>query len=225
MAALGARVERAGKGSWSVRGVGVGGFTAPDAPLDFGNSGTGCRLAMGAVAGCPVAATFDGDASSRGRPMRRILDPSESMGTRVTSSADGGRSPMTSQGARDPIPVTYRTPVASAQIKSAVSSAGCSIAGVPFRFDTSTAYVGASVYSAIPGSVIGFTAYSTSVGRMGPARAAYCTVSFPVVALSVSTFAEGYQWTPAASSGSASVMFGNSSVFTKWTPFARRAVA
>jgi 3-phosphoshikimate 1-carboxyvinyltransferase len=75
MQALGARVERTGPEAWSVRGVGVGGFAAPEAPLDFGNSGTGCRLAMGAVAGCPIAATFDGDASLRKRPMRRILDP------------------------------------------------------------------------------------------------------------------------------------------------------
>lgn len=130
MAALGARVERTGEGAWLVRGVGVGGFKAPDAPLDFGNSGTGCRLAMGAVAGCPVAATFDGDASLRSRPMRRILDPLELMGTRVTSSADGGRLPMTLQGARDPLPVIYRTPVASAQIKSAVLLAGLSAPGI-----------------------------------------------------------------------------------------------
>ena len=130
MAALGAKVERTGEGAWSVRGVGVGGFKAPDAPLDFGNSGTGCRLSMGAVAGCPVAATFDGDASLRSRPMRRILDPLELMGAKVTSSGDGGRLPMTLQGARDPIPVTYRTPVASAQIKSAVLLAGLSAPGV-----------------------------------------------------------------------------------------------
>ena len=130
MAALGARVERTGEGAWSVRGVGVSGFAAPAAPLDFGNSGTGCRLAMGAVAGSPIAATFDGDASLRKRPMRRILDPLELMGTRVTSSADGGRLPMTLQGARDPLPITYRTPVASAQIKSAVLLAGLSAPGI-----------------------------------------------------------------------------------------------
>jgi 3-phosphoshikimate 1-carboxyvinyltransferase len=130
MAALGARVERTGEGAWSVRGVGVGGFAAPDAPLDFGNSGTGCRLAMGAVAGCPIAATFDGDASLRKRPMRRILDPLELMGARVTSNGDSGRLPMTLQGARDPIPMSYRTPVASAQIKSAVLLAGLSAPGI-----------------------------------------------------------------------------------------------
>jgi 3-phosphoshikimate 1-carboxyvinyltransferase len=130
MQALGARVARTGPEAWSVRGVGVGGFAAPDAPLDFGNSGTGCRLAMGAVAGCPVAATFDGDASLRKRPMRRILDPLEQMGARVVSAAEGGRLPLTLQGARDPLPITYRSPVASAQIKSAVLLAGLSAPGV-----------------------------------------------------------------------------------------------
>ena len=85
--------------------------------------------------------------------------------------------------------------------------------------------MGALLYLAIPGSVIGFTAYLTLVGRMGPARAAYCTVLFPVVALSVSTYAEGYQWTMPALLGLALVMLGNLLVFTKWTPFARRAVA
>ena len=55
----------------------------PEAPLDFGNSGTGCRLVMGAVAGCPITAIFDGDASLRRRPMRRILDPLELMGAQV----------------------------------------------------------------------------------------------------------------------------------------------
>ena len=75
MAALGAQVEHVGEGEWRVHGVGVGGFRAPPGVLDFGNSGTGCRLVMGAVAGCPIVATFDGDASLRKRPMRRILDP------------------------------------------------------------------------------------------------------------------------------------------------------
>jgi 3-phosphoshikimate 1-carboxyvinyltransferase len=79
MRALGALVERTGEGTWRVRGVGVGGFRAPEDVLDFGNSGTGVRLVMGAVAGCPITASFDGDASLRTRPMRRILDPSSSL--------------------------------------------------------------------------------------------------------------------------------------------------
>src|ERR1700722_7947459 len=69
-----ARLERTGVGAWSVEGVGVAGFAQPAATLDFGNSGTGCRLVMGAVAGGPITATFDGDASLRTRPMKRILD-------------------------------------------------------------------------------------------------------------------------------------------------------
>src|SRR5580693_7464114 len=129
MRALGAKVERAGAGAWRVQGVGVGGFRAPADVLDFGNSGTGCRLVLGAVAGCPVTATFDGDASLRKRPMRRILDPVELMGARAVSAANGGRLPITLAGARDPIPVIYRTPVASAQIKSAVLLAGLSAPG------------------------------------------------------------------------------------------------
>ncbi|MEH2511529.1 3-phosphoshikimate 1-carboxyvinyltransferase [Nitrobacteraceae bacterium AZCC 1564] len=136
MRALGARVERTGEGAWTVHGVGVSGFKAPEAPLDFGNSGTGCRLAMGAVAGSPITATFDGDASLRKRPMRRILDPLELMGSKVTSSGDSGRLPMTLQGARDPLPIVYRTPVASAQIKSAVLLAGLSAPGVTTVIET-----------------------------------------------------------------------------------------
>src|SRR5690349_23074935 len=120
MRALGAKVERTGPFAWKVNGVGVGGFAQPASPLDFGNSGTGCRLVMGAVAGCPVTATFDGDASLRSRPMRRILDPVKQIGARALASAEGVRLPLTLAGARDPIPIVYRTPVPSAQIKSAV---------------------------------------------------------------------------------------------------------
>ncbi len=130
MRALGAKVERTGPFAWKVNGVGVGGFAQPASPLDFGNSGTGCRLVMGAVAGCPVTAVFDGDASLRSRPMRRILDPLELMGARVGEAREGGRLPLTLHGARDPIPITYRTPVASAQIKSAVLLAGLAAPGV-----------------------------------------------------------------------------------------------
>jgi 3-phosphoshikimate 1-carboxyvinyltransferase len=130
MRALGAKVERIGEFAWSVRGVGVAGFAQPEAPLDFGNSGTGCRLVMGAVAGCPITAVFDGDASLRSRPMRRVLDPLELMGARVGASGEGGRLPLMLAGARDPLPILYRTPVASAQIKSAVLLAGLAAPGI-----------------------------------------------------------------------------------------------
>ena len=130
MRALGASVERTGPFAWTVRGVGVAGFAQPAAPLDFGNSGTGCRLVMGAVAGCPITAVFDGDASLRTRPMRRILDPLELMGARAGEAREGGRLPLTLHGAQNPVPILYRTPVASAQIKSAVLLAGLAAPGV-----------------------------------------------------------------------------------------------
>jgi 3-phosphoshikimate 1-carboxyvinyltransferase len=129
MRALGARLDRGGDGVWRIRGVGVGGFAQPAGPLDFGNSGTGCRLALGAVAGCPVTASFDGDASLRKRPLRRVLDPLEKIGARVIEAAAGGRLPLTLQGARDPIPIVYESPVPSAQLKSAVLLAGLAAPG------------------------------------------------------------------------------------------------
>lgn len=129
MRAMGAKVERTPDGVWHVHGVGVGGFAQPAGPLDFGNSGTGCRLVIGAVAGCGITATFDGDASLRTRPMRRVLTPLEQMGARVVSSADGDRLPLTLKGATDPLPITYESPVPSAQLKSAVLLAGLAAPG------------------------------------------------------------------------------------------------
>jgi 3-phosphoshikimate 1-carboxyvinyltransferase len=127
--ALGALIEqRGGGGAWRVHGVGVGGFAEPRAALDFGNSGTGCRLVLGAVGGCPITATFDGDASLRTRPMRRVLDPLERIGARTLNSANG-RLPLTIAGARDPIPIVFEPPVASAQLKSAALLAGLAAPG------------------------------------------------------------------------------------------------
>ncbi|HET9618225.1 MAG TPA: 3-phosphoshikimate 1-carboxyvinyltransferase [Pseudolabrys sp.] len=126
---LGAQLVRGEDGLWRIHGVGVGGFAAPEKPLDFGNSGTGCRLVLGAVAGCPIRATFDGDASLRKRPMRRVLDPLERMGARVVTEAEGGRLPLTIEGARDAIPIEYESPVPSAQLKSAVLLAGLAAPG------------------------------------------------------------------------------------------------
>lgn len=94
-------------------------------------------------------------------------------------------------------------------------AAYCLLSGTPFGFQWSFAYVGSLLYLAIPGSVIGFTAYLTLVGRLGPERAAYCTVLFPVVALNVSAFFEGYQWTLPALLGLVLVMLGNLLVFRR----------
>ncbi|HMA58448.1 MAG TPA: 3-phosphoshikimate 1-carboxyvinyltransferase [Pseudolabrys sp.] len=129
MRALGARLERSGEQAWRIHGVGVGGFAQPDGPLNFGNSGTGCRLAIGAIAGNDVTVAVVGDESLSSRPMRRVLDPLEKMGARVLAAALGGRLPLTLQGAADPIPITYESPVASAQLKSAVLLAGLAAPG------------------------------------------------------------------------------------------------
>jgi 3-phosphoshikimate 1-carboxyvinyltransferase len=127
--ALGAEIERIEPGHWTVRGVGVGALLEPKGVLDFGNAGTGSRLMMGLVGGHPIRATFDGDASLRKRPMKRILDPLMKMGVRVIDQQDGGRVPLTIEGPRSAIPIVYETPVASAQIKSAILLAALNAPG------------------------------------------------------------------------------------------------
>ena len=127
--ALGATITRTGPGAWTIDGVGLGHLRQPDAALDFGNAGTGTRLMMGVVGGAAISATFDGDASLRKRPMRRILDPLALMGATVVSEDPGGRCPIVLRGTATPTPIRYETPVASAQIKSAILLAGLSADG------------------------------------------------------------------------------------------------
>ncbi|MEM6488263.1 MAG: 3-phosphoshikimate 1-carboxyvinyltransferase [Pseudomonadota bacterium] len=128
MRAFGASVRRLGPGRWSVHGLGTGGLLEPEDVIDCGNAGTGVRLIMGMMATCPIAATFTGDASLRRRPMGRILAPLAGFGA-VAAGRAGGLLPLTLTGARDPVPVTYRLPVASAQVKSAVLLAGLNAPG------------------------------------------------------------------------------------------------
>ena len=128
MRAFGAEVTRHGDGHWTVHGVGVGGFREPGQVIDCGNSGTGVRLIMGAMATSPIAATFTGDASLNSRPMGRVTDPLALFGAQAFGRT-GGRLPMTIVGAADPVPVRYTTPVPSAQVKSAVLLAGLNAPG------------------------------------------------------------------------------------------------
>lgn len=129
MRAMGATVERVGEGEWRVHGVGVGALLQPPAPLDMGNSGTSTRLLMGLVASHPITATFTGDASLSKRPMGRVIDPLSQMGAAFEAS-EGGRLPLTLRGASPAVPITYRLPVASAQVKSAVLLAGLNTPGI-----------------------------------------------------------------------------------------------
>lgn len=127
MVALGARIEKTGA-TWAIDGLGVGGFLAPQADLDFGNAGTGVRLTMGLVGAYPFVTRFVGDASLTARPMGRVLDPLRAIGVEVVEH-DNNRLPIALRGPRTPLPVNYRVPMASAQVKSCILLAGLVIPG------------------------------------------------------------------------------------------------
>ncbi|OYX61362.1 MAG: 3-phosphoshikimate 1-carboxyvinyltransferase [Novosphingobium sp. 32-60-15] len=129
MRAMGATITRDEDGMWHVHGVGVGGLLQPQQALDMGNSGTSTRLLMGLVASHPITATFIGDASLSKRPMGRVIDPLSMMGAEFTSSP-GGRLPLTLRGLSPAVPIEYRLPVASAQVKSAILLAGLNTPGI-----------------------------------------------------------------------------------------------
>jgi 3-phosphoshikimate 1-carboxyvinyltransferase len=129
MRAMGAHIDRIGEGNWTVNGVGVGGLMQPSGALDMGNSGTSTRLLMGLVASHRLTATFIGDASLSKRPMGRVIDQLSQMGAEFTASP-GGMLPIMVRGLVPAIPISYRLPVASAQVKSAVLLAGLNIAGI-----------------------------------------------------------------------------------------------
>jgi len=129
MRAMGADIKRGDDGRWTVHGVGVGGLLQPQTALDMGNSGTSTRLLMGLVASHPITATFTGDASLSKRPMARVIDPLSQMGAEFTASP-GGRLPLTLRGISPAVPIDYRLPVASAQVKSAILLAGLNTPGL-----------------------------------------------------------------------------------------------
>ncbi|MEM7779177.1 MAG: 3-phosphoshikimate 1-carboxyvinyltransferase [Pseudomonadota bacterium] len=129
MRQLGAQITRSSEGTWSVHGAGLGSLLEPRAALDMGNSGTSTRLMMGLLASHALTATFVGDASLSGRPMNRVIEPLSQMGASFEASK-GGTLPCMLRGAQPAIPITYRLPVASAQVKSAVLLAGLNTPGI-----------------------------------------------------------------------------------------------
>lgn len=129
MQAMGARIARTDH-EWVIDGTGNGCLLEAPAPLDFGNAGTGVRLTMGLVGSYDMKTGFIGDASLSKRPMGRVLDPLRLMGLQVLDAAPGDRLPLTLAGPKHAAPITYRVPMASAQVKSAVLLAGLNTAGV-----------------------------------------------------------------------------------------------
>jgi 3-phosphoshikimate 1-carboxyvinyltransferase len=128
MRALGAEAERGPEGVWRVIGRGIGGLSEPADILDLGNAGTGARLLLGVVASHPLTAFFTGDASLRRRPMGRVVGPLSQMGASFVAR-DGLRLPLAVTGSADPLPIRYRLPVPSAQVKSAILLAGLNTPG------------------------------------------------------------------------------------------------
>ncbi len=122
--ALGADAAQGADGRWRV--AGAGGFKQPTETIECGNSGTAARLLMGAVAGYPLSARFDGDQSLRKRPMNRVITPLTQMGARFDAGA--GKMPLIVHGGKLK-GITYRAPVASAQVKSAVLLAALNAEG------------------------------------------------------------------------------------------------
>ncbi|MBH1991812.1 MAG: 3-phosphoshikimate 1-carboxyvinyltransferase [Sphingomonadaceae bacterium] len=129
MRAMGADISRDDDGVWHIHGVGVGGLLQPETALEMGNSGTSTRLLMGLLASHDLTATFTGDASLSKRPMARVTEPLARMGATFTTSP-GERLPLTMRGACPAVPLDYRLPVASAQVKSAILLAGLNTPGI-----------------------------------------------------------------------------------------------
>ena len=127
-AQMGVGIETPTPGERIIHGVGLHGLRAPEGVLDCGNSGTALRLLAGVLAGQAFDSTLTGDASLCRRPMRRVTDPLALMGASIDSAA-GGVPPLRVHGARNLKDVAYASPVASAQVKSALLLAGLYAAG------------------------------------------------------------------------------------------------
>jgi 3-phosphoshikimate 1-carboxyvinyltransferase len=128
LARLGVRIDTPSSAERVVHGVGLHGLRGVDAPLDCGNAGTGMRLLAGLLAGQGFASTLVGDASLSKRPMHRVIAPLEAMGARI-DAAPGGLPPLRIHANIALQGIDYETPVASAQVKSAILLAGLYAAG------------------------------------------------------------------------------------------------
>jgi 3-phosphoshikimate 1-carboxyvinyltransferase len=198
--ALGARITRGKDGRARVTGVGVGGLSEPETVLDLGNSGTGVRLLMGAVATHAMRATFAGDASLSRRPMGRVTKPLEAMGAQIAARRDDFL-PLTIDGAVEPVPIEYAMPVASAQVKSAVLLAGLNAPGVTSVIETAPTrdhsetmlrHFGAevAVEDGAAGRIVSLTGYPELEARSVAVPADPSSAAFPMVAALVTADSE-----------------------------------
>ena len=179
---FGAELTAEGPGRWRVKGTGVGKWQSPKTELDFGNSGTGSRLVMGAMATTPITAVFTGDASLRSRPMARVVDPLKAFGVTYEGQGPKALMPLTLHGARDAKAITETIKVASAQVKSALLLAALNARGTTRITQTTLTRDHTEKMLAAFGAHITVTANadgSEVIAVEGPAKLTGCTVEVP----------------------------------------------
>ena len=178
---FGAELTAQGPGRWLVRGTGVGNWQSPKMELDFGNSGTGSRLVMGAMATTPITAVFTGDASLRSRPMARVVDPLKAFGVTYEGQGPKALMPLALHGARDAKAITETIKVASAQVKSALLLAALNAHGTTFITQTTLTRDHTEKMLEAFGADIAVTpnAGGETIAIEGPARLTGCVVEVP----------------------------------------------
>ena len=179
---FGAELTAEGPGRWRVKGTGVGKWTNPKAELDFGNSGTGSRLVMGAMATTPITAVFTGDASLRSRPMARVVDPLKAFGVTYEGQGPKVLMPLTLHGAQEALAITETIKVASAQVKSALLLAALNARGTSRITQTTLTRDHTEKMLAAFGAKITVTSAAGGgevIALEGPAKLTGCTVEVP----------------------------------------------
>ena len=179
---FGATLTQEGPGRWRVQGTGVGNWKSPAAELDFGNSGTGSRLVMGAMATTPITAIFTGDASLRSRPMARVVAPLEAFGVTYEGQGPKALMPLTLHGAKDAPAIDKRVEVASAQVKSALLLAAVNARGITRITQTTLTRDHSEKMLAAFGAKISVSPLPEGgeiIVLEGPAKLTGCTVEVP----------------------------------------------
>ena len=179
---FGATLTQEGPGRWHVTGTGVGNWKSPVSALDFGNSGTGSRLVMGAMATTPITAIFTGDASLRSRPMARVVEPLLAFGVTYEGQGPKALMPLTLHGAKDAPAIDKLVEVASAQVKSALLLAALNARGTTRITQTTLTRDHSEKMLAAFGAKISVSPLAEggeSIVVEGPARLTGCTVEVP----------------------------------------------